>query len=92
MSQISEEEYELLELVRKHKKKETELTDRLSDPKVKHINEVTLLREIKKNHELGNTIRELFDEIKLTFRNPSDLEHLKKIRNQRSETDMLIRT
>lgn len=90
MSQISEEEYELLELVRKHKKKETELIDRLGDPKLKHINEVTLLTEIKKNHEIGNTIRELFDEIGLlTFRNLSDLEHLKKIRNQHSETDML---
>lgn len=90
MSQISEEEYELLKLVGKHKKKETELIDRLGDPKVKHINEVTLLQEIKKNHELGNTIRELFDEVERpTFPNPSVLEHLKRIRNQDSKTDML---
>ncbi|MCG2757117.1 MAG: hypothetical protein L6263_01615 [Desulfobacteraceae bacterium] len=90
MAKFTEKDRELLELVREHKDKEKEFLDRLNDHKVMPINEETLLSPISQNYGLGDRIRKLLSESEPpTFRDPSVLKHLKKIRNQKSETDKL---
>lgn len=90
MAKLTEKERKLLELVREHRNKEKELLDRLNDYKVISINEETILAPILQNYGLGDRIRDLLNEIEpITFQDQSVLEHLKKIRNQNSETDKL---
>ena len=90
MVKLTEKEQELLELVRDHRNKEKELLYRLNYHKVISINEETMLAPLLQNYGLGDKIRELLDEIEPpSFQDPSVLEHLKKIRNQNSETDKL---
>ena len=92
MPKVDEEERNLLELTRKHIKKEKEIIAHLKDPKIKPINENRINDLISKNCRLEDEILERCAEFYGSFRlqDHSVREQLIKIRDKKSATQELF--